>query len=297
MSRLARSARPLLRSPYQTINASICAQCRRSYASSPILLSGHNKWSKIKHDKAAKDIKKAVLRIQHIKNIQLSSKLYGADTNLNSSLVTAIAAAKKASIPKQIIEAAIARGQGKSLSGSKLEPMTFEFIVPPSIAVIVDVETDQKNRMRQDMVLLRERGSGVPSQTKFLFTRLGRVVFAKSETVPDTDIMDYAIEAGAEDIEYDDEGNTIVWTETSQTSTISKEVANKFGLQVLSSDVVWCPNPDTKVEINNSKDLPKFIDMLQTLREHPEVQSVWSNVTKGDISDEDWATIQENLDV
>ncbi|AEO57847.1 hypothetical protein MYCTH_2304543 [Thermothelomyces thermophilus ATCC 42464] len=289
--------RPLIQLPRPAKPSSICAQCRRAFVSSPILQAGHNKWSKIRHDKAANDMKKNAARTLFCKNITLYSKLYGPDPNLNPQLASAITAAKKASVPKDKIEAAIARGQGKSSGGEALESITFEAMMPPSIALIVDLETESKLRALQDLNQMVKKAKGSPSSSKFFFSRLGRVVFEKSESGPDVDqVMDDAIEAGAEDLEHDADGNIVVWTQPSDTMQVCKSVGSKFGLKILSSDIVWTANEDTKTKLDASDELVHFTELLEALREYPDVQAVYSNVTKGAMSDEQWAKIEENLD-
>ncbi|KAH6636414.1 transcriptional regulator TACO1-like protein [Chaetomium tenue] len=294
MTTLFRPLAPLTRS---AIPSSICAQCRRTFVSSPALKSGHNKWSKIRHDKAANDAKKNATRTIFAKNITLYSKLFGPDPNNNPQLAAAINAAKKASVPKDKIEGAIARGQGKSSAGAALDSITFEAMMPPSIALIVDLESESKLRALQDLNQMVKKAKGSTSSSKFFFSRLGRVVFEKGENGQDVDqIMDDAIEAGAEDLENDADGNIIVWTQPSATMQVCKTVGSKFGLKILSSDIIWTANDDTKAKLDASEELKSFTDLLEALREYPEVQAVYSNVSKGSMSDEEWARIEENLD-
>ncbi|KAK4106369.1 YebC-like protein [Parathielavia hyrcaniae] len=295
MPSIARSLAPLARTAKPS---SICAQCRRAFVSGPVLQAGHNKWSKIRHDKAANDLKKNATRTVFSKNITLYSKLYGPDPNNNPQLAAAITAAKKASVPKDRIEAAIARGQGKSSGGEALDTVTFEAMLPPSIALIVDIETESKLRALQDMNLLVKRAKGSMGASRFFFSRLGRVVFEKGESGPDIDqIMEDAIEAGAEDLETDAGGNIVVWTQPAGTMQVCKTVGPKFGLKILSSDIIWTANEDTKVKLDASEDQVNFTELLEALREYPEVQAVYSNVSKGSMSDDEWAKIQENLDI
>ncbi|KAK3333611.1 transcriptional regulator TACO1-like protein [Cercophora scortea] len=290
---------PLLRLP--STPTSICAECRRrTFLSIAPLQSGHNKWSKIKHEKAAADAKKNVQRSFFTKHITLYSKLYGANPDDNPALATILAAAKKAGVPKATIEAAIARGQGRSSEGAVLDALTFEAIVAPSVAVIIDVETDSKLRALQDLNVIIKRAKGATSTTKFLFSRVGRVVFEKEEStgedqeVVDLDrIMDDAIEAGAEDLENDDEGNIVVWTQPTQTTQVCRAIGDKFGLRAQSSDIVWAPNEDTKVAVDSSQDLTNFIEMLAHLRTYPDVQAVYTNIDRGNMTDEEWEAIVE----
>ncbi|KAK4123546.1 YebC-like protein [Parathielavia appendiculata] len=171
-------------------------------------------------------------------------------------------------------------------------------MIPPTIALIVDIETESKLRALQDMNLLVKKAKGSAGSSKFFFSRLGRVVFEKGESGPDVDqILDDAIEAGAEDLENDADGNIVVWTQPAATMQVCKTVGPKFGLKILSSDIIWTANEDTKTKLDASEELVNFTELLEALREYPEVQAVYSNVTKGSMDDDEWAKIEENLDM
>lgn len=224
--------------------------------------------------------------------------VYGGNPDNNPQLASTLAAARKAGVPKATIEAAIARGQGRSSGGAALESVTFEAIVPPSVALIVETETDNKLRVLQDLNLMVKKGKGMSSASKYFFSRLGRVVFEKSESGIGVDqIMDEALEAGAEDLEDDEEGNLVVWTQPNQTTQVCRSIESAFGLRVLSSDIIWSPNEDTKVQLDSSPELANLADLIVKLQDHPDVQAVYSNVSRGTMSDDEWATLEENLDV
>ncbi|KAK3322247.1 transcriptional regulator TACO1-like protein [Apodospora peruviana] len=293
MASFLRSVAPFIR-PTQT-NPKICAQCRRSFLTSRPLYSGHNKWSKIRHGKAANDAVKTRVRSQASKDIVLASQLYGPDPNMNPQLATAIAAAKKASVPKAVIEVAIARGQGRSSSGTALEPMLYEAMMPPGTAIIVDVQTESKTRVLQDLNQMVKKANGAQGTSKFFFTRAGRVIFEKGGPTDIDKIMDDAIEAGAEDLENDEAGNIVVWTEPSQTMQVSKVIAAKFGLNVLESGIVWSANEDTKVRLDSSVESTILADLLAAMSEYPDVQAIYCNATKGNMTEEEWERIEENL--
>ncbi|KAH8894903.1 YebC-like protein [Thozetella sp. PMI_491] len=278
---------------------SLCFRCRQAFATSAISHSGHNKWSKIKHGKAANDAKKNSSRNEHGRIITLLAKLYGPDPTFNPQLANAMIAAKRASVPKTVIDTAIARAQGKSSGGAVLEGFTFDVILPPSIAIVIEAETDNRTRTLHELNAMVKKAKGAASPSKFYFTRVGRVVFEKpaDAEVGIDQIMDDAIEAGAEDLENDDDGNIIVWTQPSQTVQVCQEVGNKFGLKVLSFDIVWNPNEDTKASLDSSDELEKFVELLRALREQSEVQAVYSNVVRGEMSDAEWDQIEENLDI
>ncbi|KAL1855863.1 hypothetical protein Daus18300_010937 [Diaporthe australafricana] len=222
--------------------------------------------------------------------------LYGSDPNLNTSLANAIAIAKKASTPKHVIDQAIARGQGRSLSGTTLETMKFEVMIG-SNAFILDVETDNKLRALQDVGGIIRKHKGRTGTTEFFFSRLGRVVFERHDKIGPDEIMDEAIELGAEDLEADDEGNMIVWSQPNSTMQIAQGVAKKFELKILSSEIIWSPNEETRSTVDSMEDVKNLSDFVDALSDTPEVQAIYSNAAKGgSVPEDEWAAFEENLD-
>ncbi|KAL0930835.1 DUF28 domain-containing protein [Colletotrichum truncatum] len=287
--------------PVPRSQPTFCRQCLRPLSTTPAAQSGHNKWSKIRHKKGAADAQKNNMRSQHSKTIALYSRCKGRlyavyGTNDNPQLAAAVATAKKDGVPKSVIDSAIARGQGRSATGASLETLTLEAILPPGVALIVEVETESKARSLQDLKLLVKKHKGTTNTATFFFTRLGRVVFEAKEGAGVDDIMDDAIEAGAEDIEADEEGNLIIWTQPNMTTSVANGVGPKFELKLLSSEIIWSANEDTKVKLDGAEEATVLGDLLSALQEFPEVQAVYGNPAKGEIPEDAWAKIEENLD-
>ncbi|KAI0455549.1 duf28 domain-containing protein [Xylaria acuta] len=293
------------------IRSTICAQCRRSFTANAILSSGHNKWSKIKHGKAAADKKKTAQRSSFAKLLTMYSKMYGADPNLNTQLASVIAIAKKAGMPKAGIDLAIARGQGKSETGASLEVATLEVMLAPSMAMVIDIETDNKLRsLRELRALIKKHGATV-TPTAFLFTRQGRVVLShKTNSDPDDDVandtkekettdfdevMMQALDAGAEDVEKDDEGNIVLWTQPNMTHQVAQDLAKTLGLNILSSDILWSCTSD-KVKVDDPEEAGTLAKLLSVIQEYPDVQAVYINAERGDVSEEAWSAVEEALD-
>jgi transcriptional/translational regulatory protein YebC/TACO1 len=195
------------------------------------------------------------------------------------------------------MDAAIARGQGRSATGGVLENMTFEVVMPPSVAVIIDAATDNKNRTMMDVKLIIKTHGGAVSPTNYLFQKKGRIVFEKDErNLGVNEVMDDAIEAGAEDIELDDDGFTIVWTEPSKTTATATALQDRLGLKVRSSDIIWDANEDTKVNIESEQVAQKLSAFIESLQDNPNVQGIYANVAQGTLSDEAWEDLQSRLD-
>ncbi|MCJ1363246.1 hypothetical protein MMC16_002353 [Acarospora aff. strigata] len=202
---------------------------------------------------------------------------YGPDPYNNPRLAQAIATAKKAGFPKASIEAAVSRGQGLSPSGAALETLTLEAIIPPSVAAVIDCQTDSKARTLQYLrAIVREHG-GTMTPTSYLFAKKGRIVFERAEGVGVDEVLDEAVEAGATDVEEDDQGRVVVYTEPSQTKSAADGLVAAKGLKVESSDIIWDPNEDTMVEVDSEKEV--LVDrFLDAIHEDPTVQNVYLNV-------------------
>ncbi|EXL86162.1 hypothetical protein FOPG_02318 [Fusarium oxysporum f. sp. conglutinans race 2 54008] len=289
---------PLIKAPKSIAN-SICHQCQRSFVTTPAQLAGHNKWSKTKHIKAVTDKKKMTERSNFTKTIAMYSRMYGDDVKFNPQLATAINAATKASIPKNLIEGAIARGQGRSATGAQLESMSLEVLMPPDIAMVIDAETDNKTRTLHDLRLVVKKAGGVVGSTTFYFTRRGRAVFKAEECGPSlSDVLDEAIEhEGLEDVEELPEGDFLAWTQPNTLTAITEALSKKFELEILDSDIVWAPNKDTKVSIDTTEQANALDMLFNGLKEYPEVRAIYANVRQGAVGDEEWDKVERNLDV
>ncbi|KAI0971138.1 transcriptional regulator TACO1-like protein [Xylaria arbuscula] len=287
----------------------ICTQCRRTFAASAILSSGHSKWAKIKHDKAAADKKKNTQRSGFAKQLTMYSKMYGPDPNLNSYLASVIAQAKRVGMPKAGIDIAIARGQGKSETGAGLETATLEVMMAPSIAIMIDIETDNKQRSLKDLRHIVKKCSANVTPTAFLFTKQGRAVLSRNTSDADdvsdaegvSDVADFdevmmqALDAGAEDVEADEEGNIVLWTQPNMTHQVAQNVAKTLSLNILSSDIIWSCTSD-KVKVDDDEVAGMLAKLLSMVQECPDVQAVYTNAERGNASEETWAAVEEALD-
>ncbi|KAK2764949.1 hypothetical protein FQN54_008648 [Arachnomyces sp. PD_36] len=262
--------RPQLTKPW------VCENCR-SFSSASNLFSGHNRWSTIRHDKGKNDRAKSKERLWITKDIIQASKLYGPDPKFNPRLALAISNAKKASLPKSSIETSIARGQGISSSGAALESVTIEAMLPPSVAAIIECQTDQKARLLQDVRhIIREMG-GTVTPTSYLFERKGKIVFEKVEGLNVDDYLDPAIEAGALDVTEDEEGRLTVYTEPTDTKAASEKLAESTGLKIESCEVVWDPNKDTMTKVEDEEAAKNLEDLVAAVREDSSVQEIYLN--------------------
>ncbi|KAI9756971.1 MAG: hypothetical protein M4579_003629 [Chaenotheca gracillima] len=273
------------------------AGCRRLSAAA-IVRSGHNRWSKIKHDKGKADERKNKQRSVLADELAQASRLYGADPETNPRLSSAVATAKKASLPKALIESAIARGQGISASGAALDSVLVGAILPPSAAFVIDCQTDSKARLLQDLRLLIKNYGGNTTPTGYLFEKKGRIVFERDERGFGIDeVLDEATNAGAEDLEIDAQGNIVVFTDPINTSDAASKLSEgTLKLKLHSSNIVWLPNPDTMVSIDSPKTIDALGEFVEKVREEPAVQGVYMNIAPAENMDEQvWKDFQERI--
>lgn len=203
--------------------------------------------------------------------------MYGPDRDFNPRLAQAIASAKRAGLPKASIDSAIARGQGRSTSGAVLESLTVEAILPSSVASVIECQTDEKARALQDIRNIIKTSGGTVTPTSYLFEKKGRIVFEKVDGIQIQDIFDAAIEAGAKDVDTDEDGRLIVDTEPAQTKSIAQTLAEATGLKVESSEIIWDPNRDTMVELESDKEAKELNTVVSMIQEDPSVQDVYIN--------------------
>ncbi|KAK9436237.1 DUF28 domain protein [Metarhizium brunneum] len=276
-----------------------CRRCLRSFSTGQAMLAGHNKWSKTKHIKAVTDKKKMAERTAFTKLIAMYSRMYGEDVKFNPQLANAIAAATKGNVPKALVEAAIARGQGRSAAGAQLESMTLEVLMPPNIALIADIETDNKTRTLQDLKFVVKKAGGVTGSTSFYFSRRGRIIFRNKEGGPTlSDLLEEAIEHdGADDVEELPDGDLLVLTEPAQLMAITEALSKRFGLEVVESDIIWAANEDTKTAIDTEQSVESLDALFTGLREYPEVKAIFANINQGSITEEEWERVERHIDV
>ncbi|KAI1487781.1 transcriptional regulator TACO1-like protein [Biscogniauxia mediterranea] len=285
----------------------LCAQCRRTIVSSAVLRSGHNRWSKIRHQKGAADQKKTAQRSTFAKHLALYTKLYGPDPNMNTALAGVIAAAKKAGMPKANIDLAIARGQGRSSTGASLENAILEVMLPAPepIALVIAIESDNKQRSLKDLRFILKKFNGNVTPTAFLFERRGRSILkskSKDSKVDFDDVLMQALQAGADDVveeegaEDEDGGNgVVIWTQPNMTHQVAQKLAEELGMEIASADIIWSATSD-KVALNDEEAAKTLGAMLVALRDYPDVQAIYANAEQGSVPDEIWEEVEENLD-
>jgi transcriptional/translational regulatory protein YebC/TACO1 len=195
------------------------------------------------------------------------------------------------------MEAAIARGQGKSTTGATLESLTIEAMMPPAVAMVIDAETDNKNRTMMELRAVIKYYGGTVTPTSYLFKRKGVLRFEKDERNLGVDeVLDEAIEAGAEDVETDEDGNVIVWTEPNKLTSAAQALQTSLGLKVERSDIIWDANEDTKIPLEKPTLVKALSEFVAAVQENSNVLGVYANAAQGTIEDDVWEDLEGRLD-
>ena len=246
-------------------------------------MSGHSKWATIKHAKGIADAKRGKLFTKFIKEISIAARMGGGDPNSNPRLRTAIIKARASNMPKDNIERAIKKGTGE-LGGATYEELVYEGYGAGGVAVLVEVLTDNKNRAAADVrnIFNKSGGNlGVSGSVARMFQRKGTIEF-DAEKVSEDELMEVALEAGADDIVNED-GIITVTTAADAFATVADALAEK-GFESLSGEVGMIPDMYTAVDADTASKIAKLINRLE---DNDDVQNVSSNVEYPDGFDPD----------
>ncbi|KAL9591669.1 MAG: hypothetical protein Q9179_007492 [Wetmoreana sp. 5 TL-2023] len=160
-----------------------------------------------------------------------------------------MAQAKKAGLPKDIIERAIAKGKGVSQSGAALQTVTLEAMLPPTISAIIECQTDNKKRTLEDIRLIVKNLGGTVTPTSHLFERRGHVILDSERPLEEEGVMEAVLEAGALDMElHGDEKTLSIYTKPNQTTSIAHSLVSSLGLILRRSEIIWVAKPESLVE-------------------------------------------------
>ncbi|HXM23133.1 MAG TPA: YebC/PmpR family DNA-binding transcriptional regulator [Terriglobales bacterium] len=236
-------------------------------------MSGHSKWATIKHKKGALDAKRGQIFTRLIKEISIAAKNGGGDPDTNPRLRTAILAGKAENMPQDNIKRAIQRGTGE-LPGVTFEEFALEGYGPGGVAVLLDINTDNRNRTVSEIRHVFGKNGGNMADAgavSWMFHKKGDIVIPKSAAKED-DLMSIVLDAGAEDLR-DDGENWEVLCETSAYEAVL-EAVKKAGIEPVSSSVTMIPQNYVKVE---GPAASTMIRLMEALEEHDDVQNVHSN--------------------
>lgn len=236
-------------------------------------MSGHNRWSTIKHKKAAADAKKSKGWTKLIKEITVAARSGGADASGNPRLRTAIDKGRAANIPNDTIDRAVKKGTGEG-GAEVMEELVYQAYGPGGVAIIVELATDNRNRTASELrkILERQNAKIDPSGSVLhKFKKRGQLIF-ESEKVSEDVVTEAALELGADDVRA--EGDSIVvLTEPSSFHEIN-EAFEKKGLKAEVAEVAMLPELLVSVSAKDNESITKLVGLLE---EHDDVLNVYTN--------------------
>ena len=237
-------------------------------------MAGHSKWANIKHKKAAQDAKRGKIFTKLIREITVAARLGGPDPADNPRLRAAVDKALGSNMPKDTIERAIKRGAGEDES-DKLEEVTYEGYGPGGVAIMVEAMTDNVNRTVSEVrhAFTRHGGKlGTDGSVAYLFTRRGEILFE-----PGTDedqLMEAALEAGAEDVETFEDGSFLVVTRPDNSFGEVMDGLRQAGLEPAYAEVTMNPSMQAEPDPDTAATVMKLVDWLEDL---DDVQNIHHN--------------------
>jgi YebC/PmpR family DNA-binding regulatory protein len=238
-------------------------------------VSGHSKWSTIKHKKGAADAKRGKLFSKLSRAIMVAAKEGGADPATNLALQNAVEKARSYSMPKDNIERAIAKGAGEGTDGASFETVVYEGYGPEGVAVIVEALTDNRNRTASEVrhMFSKHGGNlGATGAVAWQFERRG-VVLVAAEGVDEDELVLAAADAGAEDVERD--GETFVVSSSPDELMAVRQALETGGFSLESVGLSMVPK--TTVAIGDESTAKQVVRLVEGLEDNDDVQDVYAN--------------------
>ena len=236
-------------------------------------MAGHSKWANIKHRKGRQDAKRGKIFTKIIRELTVAARDGGGNVEDNPGLRTVVDKAKAAQMPKDTMERAIARGAGGQ-EGSDLAQLTYEGYGPGGVAVLVETVTDNRNRTVAEVrhAFTKAGGNlGTDGSVAHLFDKKGQMSFA-SDTDEDT-LVEAAIEAGADDVETDDDGGIEVTTAPDDFITVMDAII-AAGFEPEAAEVAMVPQTYSALDLDTAEKVLRLLDALEDL---DDVQNVYTN--------------------
>ena len=237
-------------------------------------MSGHSKWSSIKHKKAAVDAKRGKLFTKLIKEITVAAKFGGGDFSTNARLRTAIGAARAGNMPSDNIERAIKKGTSE-LPGVVYEEITYEGYGPGGVAIMIETMTDNKRRTVAEIRYIFSKIGGNLGESgcvSWMFTKTG-LILIPVEGTDEEEIMETTLELGASDFDMD-ESFYEIYTDMGSLFDI-REILISKGYDVKSAEITATPQSTIIV---NEQEAKKLIKLLSALEDHDDVQKLYTNM-------------------
>lgn len=246
-------------------------------------MSGHSKWATIRHKKGAQDAKRGKIFSKIIKEITIAARLGGGELESNPRLRTAVTKAKGANMPKDNIDRAIKKGTGE-LGGADYVELTYEGYGPGGVAILIDALTDNKNRTAADVRSIFSKNGGNLGENgcvSYLFNRRGIISYDAARYTEDQ-IMEAALEAGADDVEADGDTITVSTSPEDFEGVLDAMVAREFEHDMAEVSRI----AETTVSLDNDG-TRKALRLVDLLDDHDDVQEVATNLDIPDDFDPD----------
>jgi YebC/PmpR family DNA-binding regulatory protein len=237
-------------------------------------MAGHSKWAKVKHFKGAIDAKRGKIFSKLGREITIAVKIAGGDPNMNPRLRMVLLKCRGANMPNDNIDRAIKKGTGGG-EGVSFEDLTYEIYGPHGVAMLVEVSTDNRNRTASEIrSIVTKSGGSIATQGSVsrLFHRKGQIIVAR-EGASEDQLMELALEAGAEDFKAEPEGFEIVTT-PQQFEQVHKQIEAK-GIKAAAAEITELPT--VTVPLAGDANAAAVNKLIEALEDHDDVKEVYSN--------------------
>jgi len=237
-------------------------------------MAGHSKWAKVKHFKGAIDAKRAKIFSKLAREITIAAKISGGDPDMNPRLRMVLLKCRTANMPKENIERAIKKGTGGG-EGSNFEELTYEIYGPHGVALLVEVSTDNRNRTASDIrsIVTKNGGSiATPGSVSRLFQRKGQIVVSR-EVANEDQLMELALEAGAEDFKSEPQGFEIL-TEPANFEIVHRQIEAR-NIKCEAAEITSLPA--VTVPLSGEPAIAAVNRLIEALEEHDDVKEVHAN--------------------
>jgi YebC/PmpR family DNA-binding regulatory protein len=241
-------------------------------------MSGHSKWATTKHKKAVVDARRGKMFAKLIKNIEVAARMGGGDIGGNPTLYDAIQKAKKSSVPNDNIDRAVKRGSGAEAGGADYQTIMYEGYGPNGVAMLIECLTDNRNRAAMEVRTAMTRNGGSladPGSVSFLFNRKGVILVPQAQddrTVTEDDLLEAALDAGAEDVTDLGEAFEVV---TEATDLVAVRAAlQEAGIDYDSAEAEFVPDLQVALDKDGAA---KVFRLIEALEDSDDVQNVFAN--------------------
>jgi len=237
-------------------------------------MSGHSRWAKVKHFKGAIDAKRGKIFAKLSKEITIATQIAGGDPGMNPRLRMVLLKCRGANMPNDTIERAIKKGTGDGLTNT-YEDLTYEIYGPNGVAMLVELSTDNRNRTASEIrsIVTKNGGSIATSgSVSRLFQRKGQIIVSRDAAQEDQ-LMEVALEAGAEDFQSDAQGYEIL-TDPAHFESVLKQVEAK-GIKPAGAEITSLPT--ITVPLASEQAVAAVNRLIETLEESDDVKEVYSN--------------------